>query len=826
MRLRRLHIDGFGNLRDVTITLSDGLNLIIGPNEAGKSTVRDFVRALFYGFASRRGDENRRERREPMGGGPYGGWADIIAPGGEEIRMERRQHAQRTSGALAIRRGNGEEAGEEFLEEILGGVTRDYFSRVHAFGLNELANKDKLESVEDSLFGASSRQDPARLKQTRDDLDARMQKLLTVRKKGEIDGLLAKLEVVREGTRELRANAGRIHGLVAEQGKLSERIGRLDETLGDLRALRKAVEAVRDARKARDETIRRRKDVSIDERLMDASARIEELDESGPDMLHLQKESEQFAEQLARHDEKLARGMQKLGDEWNEKRLRALEDPEALEETAREFEAEFEEVSQDVDRAQSARREEQARLDGMQTSGASWMRIVGIVARVLLIVAFPVGGVAGFLQRDWQTGLIVVGVLVLIGVILLLLLRRAAGGKDLHTAERRLQVAETRVEESQTQYAGLNRRWMGWLGEHDLPENLEPDPAQEIIRRAGGLKQTLEERTDLSQRQEKARKEIKIYEAEVRALAAAVGREVPQSSKDLIALPGRLAEELVRTRAAGESADKLDKEIVERQQEIDGVATALVAARAARPQPATDSPTHSSADSPNDDIDAEYESIEEEETALTAERSELLREDGKLGRRIEELRASDELARLRREEEGIVSEVRQLAQEWSAAAAAKWLVDEATKHFQEVHQPAVMRRASDTFRMITDGAFERVMRPVEGGVGSLICVRANGEELRPETLSRGTTEQLYLALRFAAVQCVQEDRPRLPVVMDDVLVNFDAPRAAKAVEAISDLAETHQVLYFTCHSHIASLLESAPGAKVSRLGGLTADSRS
>ena len=44
--------------------------------------------------------------------------------------------------------------------------------------------------------------------------------------------------------------------------------------------------------------------------------------------------------------------------------------------------------------------------------------------------------------------------------------------------------------------------------------------------------------------------------------------------------------------------------------------------------------------------------------------------------------------------------------------------------------------------------------------------------------------------------------------MDEILVNFDAPRAAQAAAAILALAETHQVIYFTCHPEIAGLFKS------------------
>ena len=49
----------------------------------------------------------------------------------------------------------------------------------------------------------------------------------------------------------------------------------------------------------------------------------------------------------------------------------------------------------------------------------------------------------------------------------------------------------------------------------------------------------------------------------------------------------------------------------------------------------------------------------------------------------------------------------------------------------------------------------------------------------------------------------------MPLVLDDVLVNFDADRSSRAATVMRDFAaEGHQLLVFTCHEHIARLFKS------------------
>jgi len=98
---------------------------------------------------------------------------------------------------------------------------------------------------------------------------------------------------------------------------------------------------------------------------------------------------------------------------------------------------------------------------------------------------------------------------------------------------------------------------------------------------------------------------------------------------------------------------------------------------------------------------------------------------------------------------------------------------------------------------MTRGRYTKIIAPV--GADTIEVLAAAGERRKPEELSRGTTEQLYLALRFGYIRLRAADHERLPVVMDDILVNFDPHRATEAASAILKLADEHQILFFTCH---------------------------
>jgi hypothetical protein len=86
---------------------------------------------------------------------------------------------------------------------------------------------------------------------------------------------------------------------------------------------------------------------------------------------------------------------------------------------------------------------------------------------------------------------------------------------------------------------------------------------------------------------------------------------------------------------------------------------------------------------------------------------------------------------------------------------------------------------------------------------------AERKSLSAELLSQGTREQLFVALRLAMVNSFARRGTRLPIILDDVLVNFDNRRARAAAALLRDFSdEGRQLLVFTCHEHISEIFRS------------------
>lgn len=84
MKLLRIHIDDFGCLHDYDYEFEDGLNVVLHDNGWGKTTMGAFLKAMLYGFSSKRSKditENERRRYFPWQGGKYGGSLDFETEG-------------------------------------------------------------------------------------------------------------------------------------------------------------------------------------------------------------------------------------------------------------------------------------------------------------------------------------------------------------------------------------------------------------------------------------------------------------------------------------------------------------------------------------------------------------------------------------------------------------------------------------------------------------------------------------------------------------------------------------------------------------------------
>lgn len=423
MRIRGWHIDGFGVFHDWRVTdLPDGLTVVYGENEAGKSTLLAFLRGVLFGYPDRRGGE---EQYPPLRGGRFGGAVEVEQAGGI-YRVERTAAGRRRR--LAVVRPDGSEGDDGDLRRLLGGADATSFKSVFAFGLQELSELSQLsgQEVANVIFSAGVAGAGRSARAVLDELEKEAQQLLKLRGAATINDLAAKMKDVRARIDDAKAVSAGYGELVAREREAHAEIARLKEEIAvhdvrsrdlarllehwgveserqrcvaELHALEvvdefpadagsrftAAVERLRGATTDCHETAARLAtlEASRTARVLDATldamtGEIAALAEELPLQRERLRRQGELQTALDHRERELRAVVGALGPEWTQARVRSFDSSLPSVETVREWQRELDEASRAADAAgqrqeeagrQAAKFEEQL---GRATAGRPW----------------------------------------------------------------------------------------------------------------------------------------------------------------------------------------------------------------------------------------------------------------------------------------------------------------------------------------------------------------------------------------------------------------------------------------------------------------------
>jgi uncharacterized protein YhaN len=173
--------------------------------------------------------------------------------------------------------------------------------------------------------------------------------------------------------------------------------------------------------------------------------------------------------------------------------------------------------------------------------------------------------------------------------------------------------------------------------------------------------------------------------------------------------------------------------------------------------------------------------------------------------------ASTEAAECRQRAEHLLARLREQVTDFAVLQLAREVLKRALEGFRQKNQGTLLGRAEQFFRALTAGAFQGLeVEDTEEGQPELLAVRARPEErLRIACLSDGTRDQLFLSLRLAGIEQHLTTREPMPLIVDDVLVNYDDQRALATLRCLAELSGQTQVLFFTHHAHLVELARNA-----------------
>ena len=176
-------------------------------------------------------------------------------------------------------------------------------------------------------------------------------------------------------------------------------------------------------------------------------------------------------------------------------------------------------------------------------------------------------------------------------------------------------------------------------------------------------------------------------------------------------------------------------------------------------------------------------------------REQLLQDIGETRNEIEKLSSNNDLIAKQTELEFLKQQLQSLAREWASYRAALVLLDAAKQEYEKTRQPGVIRSAENLFNQIT--GYRRIIKTIDQD--EVLIENDRHQRKGVLEMSRGTREQLYLAMRFGLINEYETRSEPLPAVMDDIFVNFDDERDERIIKILSKFSQQRQVLVLTCH---------------------------
>ncbi len=179
---------------------------------------------------------------------------------------------------------------------------------------------------------------------------------------------------------------------------------------------------------------------------------------------------------------------------------------------------------------------------------------------------------------------------------------------------------------------------------------------------------------------------------------------------------------------------------------------------------------------------------------------------GRLDEQLKRLAEDRTILRKQRELAVVEDKLKTTVRRWQTFAVMTFLLDSIRRTYERERQPQTLFEASELLRELTDGRYVRIWTPM--GEETLYVDDDKGNTLDVGWLSRGTREQLFIAIRIALTSAFLKHGTVLPLILDDVLVNFDTKRAVAAARMLQRVAAGgRQVFLFTCHEHICRIFQ-------------------
>lgn len=329
----------------------------------------------------------------------------------------------------------------------------------------------------------------------------------------------------------------------------------------------------------------------------------------------------------------------------------------------------------------------------------------------------------------------------------------------------------------------------------DLADQSPEDVALELARRLDLAQRAEAAATDLLARLRRSQAELIEAQKRMQAVHARLAPLMAASGVDDVAALGRAIERSDERRA-------VEGKIQSAEQDLTQAADGLTLEDLRKESESVGA----------DELKAELDRLAAASRGVVEQIASLSNEFGAQKIAFDALDGTDQAARAEAQRHEAIASMADAAERYlrlqTAARLLKWSIEK----FRETKQGPMLSKASAIFNGLTMDSFARLLVDSEGDTPRLFGIRPSGEQVDVTGMSEGSRDQLYLALRLAALELQVEQGFSMPLIADDLFINFDDRRTAAGLKVLGDLSRSMQVVFLTHHDHLVPLAREVLGS--------------
>lgn len=866
MIISEIHIDGFGIFNGFSIkNLKKGINILVGDNEVGKSSLLKFLRFTLFGYPRKKDD-----RMRPLSGGNHGGRIMSILSTDKAAIFDRKGDDQ-----IALFYDNNTSSNETQWLQLLGNATEVIYNNVFAFSLDELININSLSGsgVADKIFSIGAGLNISigvvlnEIQRSVDQIYSPRGSVQTIPtilkviqdKKSILKAIQENLPIYHELTAKIQALAKEISDIEKnlKQGRIEKELKenylkcyesfvtvvRIDEELSkqpeskdypkggpeELNELEKEQKNMMDkiddlvkgsvGDKGIEEIEEDLKSVTFNNEILKEKIKVNHLKTNLEKYKQAVTDKSDTTQKINNLNTTINEQLKAINSDWTERNIVGFSNLLPHQDRVKGFKEKLESIKQKKIELEIEKKALIASGGPINTNN-----FFILISLVLLLLSIP-----AFCYSLYMIGIIC------LAVALLIFFGRKYLIKESHVGElvkQLLEVDNNRIE--------IQDNYENYLvKELNLKRTLSLDSVIEILKAVALLKKDIGERDDLNRKQKETKDPfINSFEDEARSISNFLKNIEPEN--DIESLVSQIVEEFDYSEEQSNLKEELEeallrgkKELKKNQEQLtknnQSITELLKSVNAAdrndfrvkyelndkvreliekRRNAINTIETIFGINSADDvigflktheqaDLREEVTDLETKISSMTGELSSKNNEHGEKKNEIKRIEGESELAEKMTELEIERQKLSDAYREWITGKIALKLVMEVREKYEKEKQPKIIQNSSKYFDKITGGRYKRIHVALEKRDITVFDSREAYKTI--DQLSRGTKEQLLISLRLGFIEEYETKAEPLPVIVDEVLVNFDPTRAKKTAEIFQDFGGNRQIIIFTCH---------------------------